>query len=79
MSNEIAIISAPDANEDQVRSLIYALDAEGKLPFPVYITRARMTPISKKDILDWLATLATISVSQGWGKEAAERLKNIEL
>ena len=38
----IAIISAPKANEDQLVSLITAIKAEGKLPFPVYVTRAEL-------------------------------------
>ena len=38
MVNEICIISAPDASEEQIHNLIYAIEAEGKLPFPVFVS-----------------------------------------
>jgi len=79
MVDEIVIISAPTANQDQLQSLIYAINAEGKLPFPVYITKAQMQTISKNDILDWLETLTKISVEQGWGKDVADRLKTMRV
>ena len=77
MTNEIVIISAPLANDDQLKSLIYAIEAEGKLPFPVYVTKAQMQVITKESILEWFETIVKISVEQGWGKDVADRLKNI--
>lgn len=75
---QIAIISAPDADESQVTSLVYALEAEGKLPFPVYITKAKLNPISKEDVLDWFETLAKVCVKNGWGKDVSDRLKTMQ-
>ena len=71
----IAIISAPKANEDQLVSLITAIKAEGKLPFPVYVTRAELTPITKGTILDWTETMIKICTEQGWAKELRDRMK----
>jgi len=77
MAEEIVIISAPTANEDQLRSLIYAIEAEGKLPYPVYVTKAQMQVITKESVLEWFEAIIRISVEQGWGKDVADRLKNI--
>ena len=68
-AREIAIISAPGANEDNIRNLVYALEAEGNLPFPVYVSTAKLTPIGKGDVFEWIETLMKICAEQGWGDD----------
>ena len=75
--NNISIISAPEADADQIINLTYAIEQSGGLKSPVYVTKADIKSVSKEDILDWFETLAKISIEQGWGNEVSERLKGI--
>ena len=66
MTSEITIISAPGANEEQLKNLVYAIEAEGNLSGPVYVSTAKLNSFTKDDVLDWLETLLRICAENNW-------------
>ena len=65
--NDITIISAPEMTDDQYKNLAISLKAhnEGN----IYLTRAKMTPMNKDDVIEWFEALTTLIAEMGWDKD----------
>ena len=75
MADEICIISAPGASSDQLNNLAYALKGA---EVGVYITKASLQAVGKKDILNWIETLLKIAVDEGWTEDVKKRMKKLK-
>ena len=78
MGEELYIISMPDGNEESMISAMKTIMKETKTNKSIYLTKAKIQGVEKKDILDWLEVLVHIANDQGWTGEVVNRMKKYE-
>ena len=75
--DKVSIISMPEATNEQIENLGKVIMMAGSQQSPVYLTKAKLKPIDKKDILDWLEALLAMSVELGWSKDVQKIMKSL--
>ena len=78
MSDGIYIISMPEGNEESMISAMKTIMKETKNNKSIYLTKAKIQGVDKKDILDWIQVLVHIANDQGWADDVVERIKKNE-